>query len=78
MGAAPEQRKRWLDPLMRGEVRSTFSMTEPFTAGSDPTEMKTRAVREGDEWVINGHKWFASNASISDFTLRIAAARWIT
>lgn len=69
VGATPEQRKRWLDPLTRGEVRSTFSMTEPFTASSDPTEMTTLAVREGNEWVINGHKWFASNASISDFTL---------
>jgi acyl-CoA dehydrogenase len=69
VGATPEQRKRWLDPLTRGEVRSTFSMTEPFTASSDPTEMTTLAVREGDEWVINGHKWFASNASVSDFTL---------
>ena len=69
VGATPEQRKRWLDPLIRGEVRSTFSMTEPFTASSDPTEMTTRAERDGNEWVINGHKWFASNASVSDFTL---------
>ena len=72
VGATPAQRERWLDPLIRGEVRSSFSMTEPFTASSDPTEMTTRAVREGDEWVINGHKWFASNASVADFTLLFA------
>lgn len=72
VGATPEQKKRWLDPLIRGEVRSTFSMTEPFTASSNPTEMTTTAVRDGDDWVINGHKWFASNASVSDFTLLFA------
>jgi len=72
VGATPEQKTRWLDPLIRGEVRSTFSMTEPFTASSNPTEMTTTAVRDGDAWVINGHKWFASNASISDFTLLFA------
>ena len=69
VGATEEQRKRWLEPLMRGDVRSSFSMTEPFTASSDPTEMTTRAIRDGDEWVIDGHKWFASNASVADFTL---------
>lgn len=72
VGADAKQRERWLGPLMRGELRSTFSMTEPFTASSDPTEMTTRAVRDGDEWVIDGHKWFASNASVSDFTLLFA------
>ncbi len=72
VGATEEQRKRWLDPLMRGEMRSSFSMTEPHTASSDPTAMTTRAVREGGEWVINGHKWFASNASVADFTLLFA------
>jgi len=69
VGATEEQRKRWLEPLMRGDLRSSFSMTEPFTASSDPTEMTTRAIRDGDEWVIDGHKWFASNASVADFTL---------
>ncbi len=76
VGANAAQRKRWLEPLMRGEIRSTFSMTEPFTASSDPTEMTTRATRaldgKGDGWIINGHKWFASNASVSDFTLLFA------
>ena len=72
VGADEAQRERWLAPLMRGELRSTFSMTEPLVASSDPTEMTTTAQREGDEWVINGHKWFASNASVSDFTLLFA------
>ena len=47
-------------------------MTEPDTAGSDPTLLQTRAVRDGDEWVINGHKWFSSNASIADFLIVMA------
>jgi len=72
VGANEAQRRRWLEPLMRGELRSTFSMTEPQVASSDPTAMKTRAVRDGDTWVIDGHKWFASNASVSDFTLLFA------
>src|SRR5918994_972519 len=55
-----EQKDRWLQPLLDGEMRSCFSMTEPETAGSDPTGLRTRAELEGDEWVINGHKWFTS------------------
>jgi acyl-CoA dehydrogenase len=55
-----EQRDRWLQPLLDGEVRSCFSMTEPETAGSDPTGLEARAELDGDEWVINGHKWFTS------------------
>src|SRR5947207_14036225 len=58
----PEQKKRWLAPLLEGEIRSCFSMTEPEVAGSDPTLLRTRAVRDGDHWVINGHKWFTSGA----------------
>jgi acyl-CoA dehydrogenase len=57
-----EQRERWLDPLLEGEIRSCFSMTEPELAGSDPTNLATRAVQEGGEWVIDGHKWFTSGA----------------
>ena len=57
-----EQRSRWLAPLLEGEIRSCFSMTEPEVSGSDPTKLQTRAEREGDEWVINGHKWFTSGA----------------
>lgn len=57
-----EQKERWLQPLLDGEIRSCFSMTEPEVSGSDPTTLRTRAVREGDEWVIDGHKWFTSGA----------------
>jgi acyl-CoA dehydrogenase len=56
----PEQKEQWLQPLLNDHVRSCFSMTEPETAGSDPTGLATRAELEGDEWVINGHKWFTS------------------
>ena len=62
IGGSPEQKERWMHPLLRGEMRSSFSMTEPG-AGADPTLLSTRAVRDGDEYVINGHKWFSSNAS---------------
>jgi acyl-CoA dehydrogenase len=58
----PEQQRRWLQPLLEGEIRSCFSMTEPEVAGSDPTTLQTRAAKEGDHWVINGHKWFTSGA----------------
>ncbi len=65
----PEQKKRWLQPLLDGETRSCFSMTEPETAGSDPTLLQTRAVRDGDEYVINGHKWFTSGAYGAAFAI---------
>ena len=57
-----EQKERWLEPLLNGDIRSCFSMTEPEVAGSDPTTLQTRAELDGDEWVINGHKWFTSGA----------------
>lgn len=57
-----EQKTQWLEPMLAGESRSCFSMTEPETAGSDPTLLATRAVRDGDQYVINGHKWFTSGA----------------
>ncbi|HYU59566.1 MAG TPA: acyl-CoA dehydrogenase family protein [Solirubrobacterales bacterium] len=57
-----EQREQWLEPLLDGEIRSCFSMTEPEVSGSDPTTLRTEAVLDGDEWVINGHKWFTSGA----------------
>src|SRR6202035_254155 len=66
------QRAQWLQPLLDGELRSAFSMTEPDTAGSDPTLLKTSAIRDGDEWVINGHKWFTSNGSVADFLVVMA------
>jgi acyl-CoA dehydrogenase len=64
-----EQKVRWLHPLLDGKIRSAFSMTEPMTAGSDPTLLQSTAVLEGDEWVINGHKWFTSNGMIADFLI---------
>ena len=67
-----EQKERWLHPLLAGDLKSAFSMTEPNSAGSDPTQLKTRAVRDGDEYVISGHKWFSSNASIADFLIVMA------
>ena len=72
LAGTEEQKERYLYPLLAGELHSAFSMTEPHTAGSDPTLLQTRAVRDGDEWVINGHKWFSSNASIADFLIVMA------
>jgi len=64
-----EQRKKWLVPLTEGTMQSGFSMTEPDNAGSDPRSIKTTATRDGDEWVINGHKWFTSNGLAADFLI---------
>src|SRR5690606_25637159 len=61
-----EQRKTYLEPLLAGQVRSAYVMTEPG-AGADPTLLSTRAVQDGDDWVINGKKWFITNASVADF-----------
>jgi acyl-CoA dehydrogenase len=64
----PEQKERYLKPLLNGEVFSTYSMTEPH-AGADPTMFKCRAERDGDEWVINGWKFFSSNARGASFLI---------
>jgi acyl-CoA dehydrogenase len=62
-----EQKKQWLVPLTEGKMESGFSMTEPDQPGSDPRSLRTTARREGNEWVINGHKWFTSNGLRADF-----------
>jgi alkylation response protein AidB-like acyl-CoA dehydrogenase len=69
----PEQQERFFWPLQRAEVRSYFGMTEPEVSGSDPTSLQTTAVRDGNDWVINGHKWFASNANGAAFGIVMAA-----
>ena len=66
------QKERWLRPLVAGEIRSFFSMTEPEVSGSDPTTLKTTARREGGEWVIDGHKWFSSSAQGAAFGIVMA------
>ena len=63
----PEQKERFLEPLVAGETRSFFGMTEPEVAGSDPTLLQGRAVRDGDDWVIDAHKWFSSGADGAGF-----------
>jgi acyl-CoA dehydrogenase len=70
--ATDDQKKRYLKPLCDGYARSCFAMTEPEVAGSDPTLIQTIAVRDGDEWVINGHKWFISGARGAQFAILIA------
>src|ERR1044071_1315797 len=72
LAGTPDQKERYLHPLLAGDLRSAFSMTEPETAGSDPTLLQTRAVRDGDEWVINGHKWFSTNGSVAGFLIVMA------
>jgi len=67
-----EQKERWLKPLVAGEIRSFFSMTEPEVPGSDPTTLRTKAVRDGGEWVIDGHKWFSSGADGAAFGIVMA------
>ncbi len=66
-----EQKAAYLEPLLSGEIFSCFSMTEP-QGGADPSVFTTRAVRDGDEWVINGHKYFSSNATVATFLIVMA------
>jgi acyl-CoA dehydrogenase len=69
-----EQKRKWLLPLIDGTMESGFSMTEPANPGSDPRSITTTAVRQGDEWVINGHKWFTSNGKAADFFIVMCRA----
>ena len=70
--ASPFLKETYLKPLQRGEIRSCFSMTESEHAGSNPIHMSTQAVLEGDEYVINGHKWFTTAADGAQFTIVMA------
>jgi acyl-CoA dehydrogenase len=74
LAGTPEQKDRWLHPLLAGDIRSAFSMTEPGSAGADPTTLQTRAVLDetAGEWVVDGHKWFTSNGSIADVLIVMA------
>jgi alkylation response protein AidB-like acyl-CoA dehydrogenase len=67
-----EQKRRWLIPLAAGEIRSCFSMTEPENAGSNPTQLACAARRDGDDWVIDGHKWFTTSAEGAAFAIVMA------
>src|SRR5262245_38790442 len=70
--ASEEQRERFLRPLVAGEIRSCFSMTEPETAGSNPVLLATTARTDGDDYVINGQKWFTSSADGAAFAIVMA------
>jgi acyl-CoA dehydrogenase len=72
LAGSEHQKKSWLRPLRKGEIRSCFSMTEPEHAGSNPTWMDTRAVLEGGQWTIDGHKWFTSAADGAAFAVVMA------
>jgi acyl-CoA dehydrogenase len=67
-----EQKRRWLRPLLDGEIRSCFSMTEPEVSGADPTALRCRARRDGDAWVVDGHKWYTSGAWGAAFAIVMA------
>ncbi|MFI6290723.1 acyl-CoA dehydrogenase family protein [Nonomuraea sp. NPDC050790] len=66
--ASPGQRERYLEPLVRGDIWPSFAMTEPDVSSSDPTQIRTAAVLDGGEWVVNGHKWFTTGASRAAYT----------
>jgi acyl-CoA dehydrogenase len=68
-GGTEEQKERWLWPNLRGDLRSAFAITEPWVAGTDPTQIQSTAVLEGGEWVLNGRKWMITNASVADFII---------
>ncbi|NVJ61529.1 MAG: acyl-CoA dehydrogenase family protein [Gammaproteobacteria bacterium] len=67
-----QQKQQWMKPLIDGDIRSCFGMTEPDTAGSNPTLLETSAALDGEEWVINGRKWFTSSADGAQFCIVMA------
>lgn len=73
LAGTESQQEQWLEPLLRGELTSSFAMTEPRQGGgSDPKMIKTTAERDGDEWVIDGHKWWITNGGEADFFITLA------
>ena len=67
-----EQKEKWLKPLINGDIRSCFSMTEVDMPGSNPIMLETTAVKDGDDYIINGHKWYTSSADGADFAIVMA------
>ena len=72
LAATPQQKRKYLEPLIADDIRSCIAMTEPEVSGSDPTTIRTTAVQDGDSWVINGHKWFITNAHGAAFAIVFA------
>ena len=72
LAGTPEQKRQYLEPLVADDVRSCIAMTEPEVSGSDPTQIRTTAVWDGSAWVINGHKWFITNANGAAFAIVFA------
>ena len=75
MFATPAQSERWLKPLLNGEIRSAFAMTEPDVASSDATNIQTSIRREGHDYVINGRKWFITNLARPDCRIIIVMGK---
>ena len=77
MLATPEQREQWLDPLLEGKIRSAFAMTEPDVGSSDASNIQILIHREGDDYVINGRKWFITNAAHPNCTFMIVMGKTV-